>query len=319
MEQVTISDIEDAAKRLKGVAVRTPLLPLRGDDRARDIWIKPEILQPVGSFKIRGAFNAIKKRSESSEMAEVSTLSAGNMSQGVAWSARELGIAAAAIMPAGAPSSKIEATESYGASVEFIPRDQMFAAMNDGRFNSRPGFVHPFDDKDVVAGHGTIGLEIAEDLPAVDTVLVPVGSGGLLIGIAIALKASHPNVRVLGVQPEGASGLAVSFAAGKPETMSGSTFVDGAGAPLVMDSMFPFLLEVADGCLTVSDDETRAAIHLLATKNKVIAEGAGALSVAAALKMPPGERGKTVSIISGGSIDPTDLATIIREHEPTRR
>ncbi len=245
-------------------------------------------------------------------MAEISTLSAGNMSQGVAWSARHLGVPAAAIMPESAPRSKIEATESYGASVEFIPRDEMFAAMNDGRFNSRPGFVHPFDDADVVAGHGTIGLEIAEDLHDVDTVLVPVGSGGLLIGIAIALKASRPNVRVLGVQPEGASGFAVSFAAGKPTTMSGSSFVDGAGAPFVMDSMFPWLLEVADGCLTVSDDETRAAIYLLATKNKVIAEGAGALSVAAALKMPENERGKTVCIISGGSIDPSDLAAILR-------
>lgn len=315
MEQVTIDAIEAAAVRLRGIAVRTPLIPLRGDDRATDIWIKPEILQPVGSFKIRGAYNAIRKRSESDALAEVSTLSAGNMSQGVAWSAKQLGISAAAIMPGSAPQPKIEATQSYGASVEFIPRDEMFAAMNDGRFNARPGFVHPFDDADVVAGHGTIGLEISEDLPDVDTVLVPVGSGGLLIGIAIALKASNPNARVLGVQPEGACGFAVSYAAGKPATMSGTTFVDGAGAPLVMDSMFPWLLEVADGCLTVSDDEVRSAIHLLATKNKVIAEGAGALSVAAALNLPLSERGNTVCIISGGSIDPTDLAEILTSHE----
>ena len=313
MELVTNDMIKEAARRLDGIAVHTPLLPLRGDERATNVWIKPEILQPVGSFKIRGAYNAISKRTESADLAEISTLSAGNMSQGVAWSARHLGVPAAAIMPESAPRSKIEATESYGARVEFIPRDEMFAAMNDGRFNDRPGFVHPFEDPDVVAGHGTIGLEIAEDLSDVETVIVPVGSGGLLIGIAVALKASNPDVKVYGVQPEGASGFAVSFEAGRPETMTGTTFVDGAGAPLVMDAMFPMLMEVADGCLTVSDDETKAAIHLLATKNKLIAEGAGAMSVAAALKTPEEERGKTVCIISGGSIDPSDLAAILRD------
>lgn len=310
--QVDISMIQDAAQRLDGVAIHTPLLALRGDERAAGIWIKPEILQPVGSFKIRGAYNAIRMRADAGDLAAISTLSAGNMSQGVAWSARQLGIQATAIMPDSAPKSKIEATGAYGASVEFIPRDQMFAAMNDGRFNSRPGFVHPFDDPAVVAGHGTIGLEIAEDLPDVDTVIVPVGSGGLLIGIATAIKASYPDVKVLGVQPEGASGFAVSFEAGKPQTMSGSTFVDGAGAPFVMDAMFPALMDVCDGCLTVSDDETKAAIHLLATKNKLIAEGAGALAVAAALTLPESERGTTVCIVSGGSIDPVDLAGILR-------
>ena len=246
---VDLGTIEAAAARLGGVAVRTPLLPLRGIDDGAGIWIKPEVLQPVGSFKIRGAFNAVSRRAEHGGLPEVSTLSAGNMSQGVAWSARRLGIPATAIMPEGAPQSKIDATTSYGASVEFIPRSEMFAAMDDGRFNDRPGFVHPFDDPDVVAGHGTIGLEIAADLDVVDSVFVPVGSGGLLIGIATALKATHPNAKVIGVQPEGAAGFAVSYAAGRPESMSGSTFVDGAGAPIVMQSMFPALLELADGCV----------------------------------------------------------------------
>ncbi len=303
--------VRQAADRLHGVAIRTPVVPLRGDDRAAGIWIKPEVLQPVGSFKIRGAYNAIAIRAESSEMNEVSTLSAGNMSQGVAWSARRLGIPATAIMPEGAPQSKIDATRAYGASIEFIPRAEMFAAMNDGRFNDRPGFVHPFDDPDVVAGHGTIGLEIAEDLPDVETVIVPVGSGGLLIGIAVALKAANPDVRVLGVQPEGACGFAVSFDAGEARTMQGTTFVDGAGAPFVMDAMFPDLLRLADGCLTVSDAETREAIGLLAAKNKLVAEGAGALSVAAALKLSPDSRGHTVCIVSGGSIDPDALGEVL--------
>lgn len=309
--EIDAGSIQQAATHLEGVAVRTPLVRLRGDERGADVWIKPEVLQPVGSFKIRGAYNAIASRAESGPLERVSTLSAGNMSQGVAWSAQKLGIPATAIMPEGAPQAKIEATRAYGADVEFIPRDQMFAAMNDGRFNERPGFVHPFDDPDVVAGHGTIGLEILEDLPGVDTVIVPVGSGGLLIGIAVALKTSRPEVRVLGVQPEGGSGFAVSFEAGEPRTMQGTTFVDGAGAPFVMDAMFPALMQVCDGCLTVSDAETRAAIRLLANKNKLIAEGAGALSVAAALQLDPHERGHTVCIISGGSIDPASLAEII--------
>jgi threonine dehydratase len=308
-----LNAITAATARLRGIAVRTPLLPLRGDERAGDIWIKPETLQPIGSFKIRGAYNALSLRVEREGIRQASTLSAGNMSQGIAWSARKLGIPATAIMPEGAPQSKIEATRSLGAEVEFIPRSEMFAAMNDGRFNFRPGFVHPFDDPDVVAGHGTIGLEILEDLPDVDTVIVPVGSGGLLIGIATAITAHRPNIRVLGVQPEGASGFAVSFAAKEARTMQGATFVDGAGAPFVMDAMFPELLELADDCLTVSDDETRAAIRLLANKNKLIAEGAGALATAAGLKLDRAKRGRTVCILSGGSIDPASLAEILRE------
>lgn len=308
---VSIGDIRAAAARLNGVAIHTPLLSLRGADEDSQIWIKPEVLQAVGSFKLRGAYNALVRRLEREDLREASTLSAGNMSQAVAWSARRLGLASTAIMPAGAPESKIAATRAYGAEVEFIPRDQMFAAMDDGRFNDRPGFVHPFDDHDVVAGHGTIGLEIVQDLPEVDTVIVPVGSGGLLVGVASAVKELRPEVRVLGVQPEGACGFAVSFVAGEPRTMEGSTFVDGAGAPFVMQAMFAALLRLADGCLTVSDDETRDAMRQLAVENKLIAEGAGAMSVAAALNLPVGERGRTVCIVSGGSVDAQVLAGII--------
>lgn len=305
---ITLDLIRDAAVKLDGVIVRTPLLQLRGTEQ---IWLKPEVLQPVGSFKARGAFYALLRRLEQEKIERASTLSAGNMSQGLAWSAARLGFSSTAIMPEGAPESKIEKTRSYGAEVEFIPRGEMFQAMDDGRYNERPGFVHPFDDPEVVAGHGTIGLEIAEDLPDVDTVLVPVGSGGLLIGIAVALKAQHPNARVIGVQPEGAAGFAASFKAGEPTTVSGSTFVDGAGAPFVMRSMFGALQELADDCWTVSDDATRAAIRRLALDNKLFAEGAGALSVAAALEHGDGRLGRTVCIVSGGSIDAGQLAGIL--------
>ena len=311
MEEVTFEAIQDAAGRLDGIAVHTPLLPLLGAGNVENVFIKPEVIQPVGSFKIRGAYNALALKLERENLEQASTLSAGNMSQGVAWAAKNLGIDSAAIMPEGAPEMKTATTRAYGADIEFIPRDQMFQAMDDGRFNDRPGFIHPFDDADVVAGHGTAGLEIIEDMPDVQTVIVPVGSGGLLIGIATAVKAINPDVRVLGVQPEGASGFAISLEAGEPRTMQGTTFVDGAGAPFVMQAMFPALQHLADGCLTVSDDETEDAIRRLATRNKLIAEGAGAMSVAAALNLPAEERGKTVCIVSGGSIDPDQLAEIL--------
>lgn len=308
--EITLQSIRDAAATLDDVVVRTPLLQLRG---AEQIWLKPEVLQPVGSFKARGAYYALSRKVERERIERASTLSAGNMSQGLAWSAARLGIPSTAIMPEGAPESKIEKTRSYGAEVEFIPRDEMFQAMDDGRYNERPGFVHPFDDPDVVAGHGTIGLEIAEDLPDVDTILVPVGSGGLLIGIATAVKALQPGVRVIGVQPEGAAGFAASFKAGEPTTVTGSTFVDGAGAPFVMRSMFGPLQELADDCWTVGDDATRAVIRQLALDNKLVAEGAGALSVAAALERGDGALGRTVCIVSGGSIDAGQLAGILEE------
>lgn len=307
--QVMLGDIEAAARRLAGVAVRTPLLGLHGQD---DVWIKPEVLQPVGSFKLRGAYNALSMMMEAGELSEAATLSAGNMSQAVAWSARKLGLPATAIMPEGAPQAKIDATRAYGAEVEFIPRDQMFAAMEDGRFDDRPGFVHPFADPRVAAGNGTVGLEILDDLPDVDTVIVPVGGGGLLLGIATAIKAMQPNARVFGVQPDGCAALAASLEAGEPLTVACNSFVDGAGSPVAFPAIFPALQRVVDGCLTVSDDATREAVRFLVTRNKLIPEPAGAMAVAAALALPASERGKTVCIISGGSINPDLLAEILR-------
>jgi threonine dehydratase len=310
--QIQPAEIADAAGRLEGVAVRTPLLQLHGTD---DIWIKPEVLQPVGSFKLRGAYNALVMMIADGDLAEACTLSAGNMSQAVAWSARKLGLRATAIMPEGAPQSKIDATRAYGAEIEFIPRDQMFAAMQDGRFNDRPGFVHPFADPRVAAGNGTVGLEILDELADVDTVIVPVGGGGLLLGIAMSVKARRPAVKVYGVQPDECSALKASLDAGRPVTVACESFVDGAGSPVVFDAVFPALMDLVDGCLTVSDDATREAVYHLAMRNKVIPEPAGAMSVAAALTLPEPERGKTVCIISGGSINPGLLSQIVMLHK----
>jgi threonine dehydratase len=306
--ELDLQDIQQARITLSGIAIRTPLLQLRGTG---DIWIKPEVLQPVGSFKVRGAYNALALMAAESGLSGACTLSAGNMSQAVAWSARKLGLSATAIMPEGAPQSKIDATSAYGAQIEFIPRDQMFIAMQDGRFNHRPGFVHPFADPRVAAGNGTVGLEILDELDDVETVIVPVGGGGLLLGIATAIKATRPDVRVFGVQPEGCAALAESFDAGEPVSVACNSFVDGAGSPVVFSDTFPALQRLVDGCLTVSDDATRAAIYRLATGNKVVAEPAGAMAVAAALALPETERGKTVCIISGGSINPDLLADVL--------
>lgn len=309
--QVQPGEIAEAAGRLAGVAVRTPLLQLHGSD---EIWIKPEVLQPVGSFKLRGAYNALSMMLDEGGLTEACTLSAGNMSQAVAWSARKLGLRATAIMPEGAPQSKIDATSAFGAEIEFIPRDQMFAAMQDRRFNDRPGFVHPFADPRVAAGNGTVGLEIFDDLADVDTVIVPVGGGGLLLGVATAIKARRPEVKVYGVQPEGCAALKASLEAGKPVTVACDSFVDGAGSPVVFDAVFPALMGLVDGCLTVSDDATREAVYRLATRNKIVSEPAGAMAVAAALAMPESERGKTVCVISGGSINSALLAGLLSLH-----
>lgn len=308
---VMIDHIREAADRLQGIAIRTPLLPLNGSD-ADGIWIKPEVLQPIGSYKMRGAFNALSKRLDHEQLTEATTLSSGNMAQAVAWSARKLGLHATAIMLDSASEFKIQATREYGAEIELIPFEPFVDAFRDSRYDHRPGFLHPFNDPDVMAGQGTIGLEIIEDAADVETIIAPVGGGGLVLGIATAIKALRPGVKVFGVQPAGAAGLAISLAAGEPRTMPWTTFVDGAGSPnILVEALFPAFQRLTNGCLTVHDDDTKAAIYRLATRNKLVTEGAGALSVAAALRIPAEERGKTVCIISGGSIDSALLGEIL--------
>lgn len=305
--------VQEAAARLHGVVVRTPLLPLLGDGPTTDTWIKPEVLQPIGSFKLRGAFNALSVMVGERRPERASTISTGNMSQAVAWSARRFGLPATAIMPAGAPAAKINATRSYGAEIDFIPRDELFLAMEDGRYAGTPGFIHPFGNPLVAAGNGTIGLEILEDLADVETIFVPVGGGGLLTGIATAAKSINPRVRIIGVEPEGCCAVARSIQAGEPQSMVCNSFVDSAGSPFVFAASISAIQRLADEVVTVPDDATKAAIRRLATRNKLVAEGAGALAVAAALAMPPEQRGKTVCVVSGASIDPQLLAEILTD------
>ena len=310
MNDLSLASIESARNRLAGVAVRTPLLQLGGGEN-NDIWIKPEVFQPIGSFKLRGAFNALSLMMEESPIPSAFTISTGNMSQAVAWSARHFGIPARAIMPEGAPRTKIDATRSYGATIEFIPRSDLFSAMEDDRYRDTPGFVHPFRDKRVASGNGTIGLEILEDLDNVDTIFAPLGGGGLATGIAAAVKAIRPTIRVIGVEPEGCCAIARSLRSGKLETMECETIVDSAGSPFVFEETLAAVRALLDDVVTVPDAGTRAAIQRLATRNKIVAEGAAALPVAAALATDQAERGRTVCVVSGGSIEPSLFAEIL--------
>ncbi|MEZ4524204.1 MAG: threonine/serine dehydratase [Thermomicrobiales bacterium] len=312
MDQLNLDTVKAARERLAGIVVRTPLLEL-GGQRNSDIWIKPEVLQPIGSFKLRGAYNALSMMVEDGPVPSAFTISTGNMSQAVAWSARRFGISARAIMPEGAPQTKIDATKAFGATVDFLPRGQLFTAMEDDRFQHTLGFIHPFRDKRVASGNGTIGLEILEDLPDVDTIYAPLGGGGLATGIAAAVKGVRPEIRVIGVEPEGCCAIARSLKSGKLERMECDTIVDSAGSPFVFQETLDAVKALLDDVITIPDDQTKAAIRLLATKNKIVAEGAAALSVAAALATDKTERGKTVCIVSGGSIEPSLFAEILTE------
>jgi threonine dehydratase len=300
--------IRAARERIAGAAIRTPLV--RFDDL--DIWLKLEVLQPIGSFKIRGAANAMAQM-EPAELARgVVTASAGNMAQGVAWNARRLGVACTVVAPDHAPDAKVRAVERLGGRVLKVPFDEWWQAFVDrGRPGLEGAFVHAFDDERVLAGNGTIGLELLEDAPDLDAVLVPWGGGGLACGIASAVRALRPSCRVLAVEVETGAPLTASLAAGRPETVDyRPSFVDGIGSKTVFASMLRRAQELLDGTVVVTLDEVAAAVRLLATRAHVVAEGAGAAALAAALGGRAGG-GRTACVVSGGSIDPTTLASLL--------
>ena len=314
---IDLQAIRAARDRIAGVAVRTPLVPLELDagheaPAAADVWLKLEVLQPVGSFKIRGAANAMALMAPGELARGVVTASAGNMAQGVAWNARRLGLTCTVVAPDHAPDSKIRAVERLGGRVLKVPFDEWWQAFVD---RGRPGldgaFVHAFDDERVMAGNGTIGVELIEDLPDVGVVLVPWGGGGLACGIASAVKALRPSCRVLAVEVDTGAPLTASLAAGRPATVDYTpSFVDGIGSKTVFASMLQRAQELLDGSVVVSLDEVAAAVRLLAVRTHVVAEGAGAASLAAALSGRAGA-GRMACIVSGGSIDASTLAEIL--------
>ncbi len=313
---IPLADIQAARERIAGAAIRTPLVRLNADAPA-EIHLKLECLQPIGSFKIRGASNRMALASKAELARGVWTASAGNMAQGVAWNAKRLGIPCTVVVPEGAPATKIAAVERLGGKVVPIPHDEWFDTFRTHRREGIEGtFVHAFSDDAVMAGNGTIGLEILEDLPDVDAVVVPFGGGGLSCGIASALRALRPRTKIYAAEAATAAPLVASLAKGEATEIAHTrTFVDGIGGPRVFPEMFALAKELLDGSLVSTLEEIAAAIRLLVERNHVVAEGAGAAGVAAALAGKAG-KGKVVCIVSGGNIDRATLATILQGGMP---
>src|SRR5436305_8633183 len=274
----TLDEIRAARERLAGVTVRTPLVRLNAEGAPGEIWLKLENLQPIGSFKLRGAANAMRLAGPEGLRAGVYTASAGNMAQGVAWSARELGVPAAVVVPDHAPATKLAAIERLGGRIVKVPFDRWWQVIIEHSFPGLGGlFIHPVADRAVMAGNGTVALEVVEDLPDFDAVLVPFGGGGLSCGIAAALETLRPGVPVWGCEVATAAPLAASLAAGSAQPADyRPSFVDGIGGKSLLPEMWPLASRLLAGAKVVSLEEVAAAVRLLAQRNRVIAEGAGA-------------------------------------------
>ena len=310
---LTLEMMEDAQRALEGVARRTPLTP--APKLGKNLYIKAENLQLTGAFKLRGAYNKIRSLTAEEAARGVIACSAGNHAQGIALSASKLGIPSVICMPAGAPISKVEATKAYGAQVVLVPGVYDDAAREAERLQKEEGytFAHPFNDPLVIAGQGTIGLEILEQLPEAEQVVVPIGGGGLISGVACAIKQRKPSCRVVGVQAAGAPSMYLSLNAGEPtELASVATIADGIAVKRPGDLTFALCREYVDEVVTVTEDEIASAILALMEEQKTVAEGAGAASVAVCLfgKVSTEER-KTVCLVSGGNVDVTTLSRIL--------
>ncbi len=316
LEPIPLEDIRAARERIASVALRTPLIRFNVDHAPAEIFLKLENLQPIGSFKVRGAANAMRL-ARRERFDEVWTASAGNMAQGAAWVARLMGVPCTAVVPKGAPSTKLAAIRRLGARIVEVPFADWLEVFRTRHHEGMKGlFIHAFSDPAVMAGNGTIGLEILEDMPDVDTIVIPYGGGGLSCGIASAVRSLKPNIKVYACEVQTAAPLAASLAAGKPvEVDYRPSFVDGIGAPTVFNEMFELARRLLDGSLVVALDDIAAAVKLLAERNRVIAEGAGAAPVAAVLGGEAGD-GKVVCVVSGGNIDAEKLVKIFEGKVP---
>ena len=311
----TLREIEEASERIEGIAWRTPLLPASRHDTGT--LLKLECLQRNGSFKIRGAWNRMSRTKAEERDRGFVTVSAGNHGQAVAWCARHLGSKCTVWVPDDAVEKKVKAMEAMGAMVQRMPEVEIMNSMTDDRWQkARETYIHPFGDRYVIAGQGTVGLEIIQDFPQVKTVIVPVGGGGLISGIGTAIKSTKPDVKIYGVQAELAAPIIRSFKSGRPERIeSGKTFADGVAADRVFSYMWPIMQEVMDGALAVSEEEMRAAIRHLANEVHVVAEGAGSAALAAAWKYSSQLDKPVACIVSGGNIDNAVLSNILSQTE----
>jgi threonine dehydratase len=317
VDPIALDDIRAARQRIGSVGTDSPLVRLNVDDAPAEIYLKLENLQPIGSFKLRGAGNVLRLADGEELEKGVWTASAGNMAQGVAWHAREMGVDCTIVVPDHAPETKLEAIRRLGGKIVKVPVADWFQILRDHGYEGMEGFfIHPVCNPHVIAGHGTIGLEILEQLPDVEAVIIPYGGGALSTGIASAMRPSKPDVRVYAAEVDTAAPLAPSLAAGKPvEVEYQSSFVDGMGAPFLMLEMWQLVRQLLDGSIVVSLEEIAAAIRLLVERNRVVAEGAGAGPVAAALTGAAG-RGRVVCIVSGGNIDTDKLVKILEGQVP---
>jgi threonine dehydratase len=313
---ISLDEIRRAQARIEDVVMRTPLVRLEVDAPC-EVWLKLECLQPIGSFKLRGALSAVRAAASSELVDGVVTASAGNMAQGVAWAAREAGVRARIVAPDAAPRAKLDAVERLGGEIISVPHEVWWQTMVERRYEGVDGlFVHPVEDDAVMAGNGTIGLELVDDLPDLDAVVVPWGGGGLTTGIASAVKGLRPGVRVITAEPATAAPLAASLAAGEPTAIEFQpSFVDGAGGRALLPTMWDHARELVDHATAVPLDEVVLAMGLLASRARIVAEGAGALALAAALRGDAGE-GKVVCIVSGGNIDAAVLARVLAGETP---
>ncbi len=305
VRRIELAEIRAARERIKGTIVRTPLIRLELGPGHPDIRLKLENLQPINAYKLRGAANAVLMLSEAERRRGVWTISAGNAGQGVAYAARQAGVPCTVVAIETAPVAKLERMRALGATLIPVPYHVAWKALEDRAYEGADGtFVHPFDDHNFIAGHATMGLEILEDAPDAAAVITGIGGGGLITGVASAVKALKPSIKVWGSEPETAAPAARSFAMGSPQMFPEWTasFVDGAGGQSLFPRMFERMQPLVDDYIVVSLDETKRAMRLLAERARVIAEGAGALAVAAALTGKAGQ-GPIVAVVSGGNID----------------
>jgi threonine dehydratase len=303
---IPLDEIRRARERIGDDVMRTPLVPI---GEAGRIWLKLECLQPIGCFKLRGALSAVRAAARTEIEPGVVTASAGNMGQGVAWAAREVGVPARVVVPAEAPRAKLDRIEALGAEVVPVTHEEWWQAMVErGRAGIEGLFVHPVSDEAVMAGNGTIGIELAEDAPEFDSVVIPWGGGGLATGIASAVKVLRPEVRVVTVEPESGAPLAAAFEAGEPREIDFQpSWVDGAGGRALLPGMWEHARELVDEAVAVPLIEVEEAVRLLASRAHVVAEGAGALALAAALR----RNDRCVCIVSGGNVDLDVLARLL--------
>jgi threonine dehydratase len=312
---IRLSEIQEARKRIAKTILRTPLIRLELGPDNPDIRLKLENLQPINAYKLRGAANAVAMLPESERQGGVWTISAGNAGQGVAYAARKAGVPCTVVAVETAPASKLERMKKLGAKLIPVPYDVAWKALDERSFTGAEGtFIHPFDDDNFIAGHGTMGLEILEDAPDAAAVIVSIGGGGLITGIASAIKALKPEIKVFGVEPGTAAPAALSFEKGSPQVFENwkASFVDGAGGQSMFPRMWERMKGLVDDYLVVSLEETKQAMRLMAEKARIISEGAGALPVAAALTGKAG-KGPIVAIVSGGNIDLLKFCELIAQ------